>query len=142
MDIVSTSKYNRISPKKVRLLSSQLHGRGVSQALEALKFVNQKAAAMLVKAVKAASADATHNFKMNAATLIVKTIEVNGGPSLKRFTARSRGMAHPILKRSSHIRVVLTEKPVEEVKIKKQKAKIKITEQRPKLSNREKEETT
>lgn len=136
MEVATVSKYNRISPKKMRLVSSQLHGRGVNQALETLRFANKKAATMIAKAMKTALADATHNYKLNEADLIVKTIEINGGPTLKRFIARSRGMGHPILKRSSHIRVVLTEKVKEETK-KEVKKEAKVTPKADKEAKKE-----
>lgn len=84
-----------------------MRGQDPEKALEVLKYTPKAAALPLSKVIKSAVANAVHNLKMDKQKLIIKEILVNEGPTLKRFKARSRGMAHPILKRTSHIKVVL-----------------------------------
>ena len=126
MNVTATNKYIRISPKKVRTVAPNLVNMNVVQALEALRFADKKASFELSKALKTALSDATHNFRLDAAALTVKTIEIGPGPSYKRFIARSRGMGHPILKRSSHIKITLTDEP--QVKSEKSKVAKKVVE--------------
>lgn len=95
----------RISPKKVNLTAGLVRGRTVKQALDILKFTPKRSAVALYKVIASAKANAENNFKQNADNLIVKEIIVNEGPTYKRFQPVSRGRAHPILKRSSHITV-------------------------------------
>ncbi|OGY28500.1 MAG: 50S ribosomal protein L22 [Candidatus Woykebacteria bacterium RIFCSPHIGHO2_12_FULL_43_10] len=109
MEIVSSNKYIRISPRKVRLLSKKLENLPVGVAVTTLRFMPQKAAIPLIKVIKAATSDAEHNFKRDSQKLVIKKIEVNEGPTLKRSIPRSRGMSHPILKRTTHIKVTLTD---------------------------------
>lgn len=104
---MAEAKNIRKSPRKIRLVAAGLRGQNPQKALEVLKFTNKAAALPLSKVIKSALANATNNLKMDKEKLTIKEILVNEGPSLKRFKARSRGMAHPILKRTSHIRIVL-----------------------------------
>lgn len=107
MDIVAEAKNIRKSTRKVRLLAKGLRGQNPTQVLEALKFTNKAAAEPLSKVIKSAMANATNNLKMDEKKLVIKEILVNEGATLKRFKPRSRGMAHSIKKRTSHIRVIL-----------------------------------
>lgn len=104
---MAEAKNIRKSPRKIRLVADSLRGQNPEKALEVLKFTPKAAALPLSKVIKSAMANATNNLKMDKEKLIIKEILVNEGPVLKRFKARSRGMAHPILKRTSHIRIVL-----------------------------------
>ena len=107
MEVESSAKFLRISPKKIRLLAVKIEKLSVTQALTTLKFVPKKASTPLSKVIKSAAANAKNNFKLNEAKLVIKQIEVQEGPRLKRVMPRSRGMANPILKRTSHIKVTL-----------------------------------
>jgi len=117
MQITSQSLYNRISPKKIRELAKVLHGLAPTEATNRLALRSGKAGKILAKVIAAASANATNNHKLDVSTLRIKTIEVGKGPAFKRFQPVSRGMAHPYKKRTSHIKVILTqvEKKVEKV---------------------------
>ena len=86
-------------------------GKNALTTLESLKYQPKKAGLFISKVLKSAIANATNNNKLSEKKLIIKEIVVNEGQVLKRFKPRSRGMAHPILKRSSHIKVVLEETP-------------------------------
>lgn len=107
MEIKAEAKNIRKSPRKIRLVADGLRGKNPADALEVLKFTSKAAALPLSKVIKSAMSNATNNLKMDPKVLIIKEIMINEGPVLKRFQARSRGMAHPILKRGSHIRIVL-----------------------------------
>ncbi|MCL5438391.1 MAG: 50S ribosomal protein L22 [Patescibacteria group bacterium] len=107
MEIVARSKSVRISPRKIRLVASAIKNISVEKALILLSTVEKRAAIDIEKTLKSAVANAVHNGKLNKNTLLVDRIEVNEGPTLKRFRPSTRGRVHPYKKRSSHIMVVL-----------------------------------
>lgn len=96
-----------MSPRKVRLVVDIIRGMDVDKALGQLKFVRKAAARPVTKLIESAVANAVNNFKLDAADLYVKAISVDAGPTLKRFRPRAHGRAASILKRTSHINVVL-----------------------------------
>jgi large subunit ribosomal protein L22 len=102
------AKYIRISPRKVRLVADVIRHKRVDEAQTALRFIQRRAVRPVSKVLNAAIAQA-EAMKMNVDNLFVKEIYVDGGPTLKRWLPRARGMATPILKRTSHITVVLAE---------------------------------
>lgn len=106
----STQKYIRTSPRKLRLVADAVRSLTPSKALLYLKFIEKNAAEPLSKAIKAAVANAKTNFGLSADNLVFQTIDVQAGATIKRFRAVSRGQGHKILKRTSHINVVLKEK--------------------------------
>ena len=111
MEVKATLKYLRTSPRKVRIVANLIRGKGVGDALAILKFTRNGPAEPLHKLVSSALANATQgNKKIDADTLVVKSIRVDGGPTIKRFLTRSMGRANRILKRTSHITVVIGEK--------------------------------
>ena len=97
----------RISPQKARLVADQVRGLSVDRALGLLKFSDKKAAHMIYKIVYSAASNAENNYGADADDLTVKTIMVDEGPTLKRFMARAKGRGTRILKRTSHITVVV-----------------------------------
>ena len=109
MEVEAVAKNIRVSPRKARLVAESFTGKNALEALESLRFVPKKAGFTLSKVIKSAVNNATHNNKLDEKKLIIKEIVVNEGPRLKRYLPRSRGMVHPILKRSSHIKVVISE---------------------------------
>ncbi|MFP4158400.1 MAG: 50S ribosomal protein L22 [Desulfobacterales bacterium] len=109
MDVKATGKYMRISPQKVRKLVGAVKGRPVETGLNELKFMPQKAAGMVEKIVRSAVANADHNEGLDVDALVIKNVIVNEGPMLKRFRPRARGRATRILKRTSHITVIVGE---------------------------------
>lgn len=109
MKVIAEGKNIRISPRKVKLVADNLTGKNAIETLEVLRFVQKKASLPLSKVLKSAISNATNNNKLNEKKLIIKEVVVNEGPRLKRFLPRSRGMANPIIKRTSHIRVVVEE---------------------------------
>ncbi len=103
----ATHRFARISASKVRLVAKMVKGLSVEKAVSQLSFMDQKSSKMILKVLKSASANAVHNFGENLQSLVVSRLEIGEGPTLKRFRARSRGMANRINKRTSHIKVVL-----------------------------------
>lgn len=103
-------KYIRTSPRKLRLIADAIRPLTPVQALEHLKFVEKSAATPMYKAIKTALANAKTNFGKNPNSLVFQELDVQTGFTIKRFRAVSRGSAHHIMKRTSHIRVVLKEK--------------------------------
>jgi len=103
-------KHIRISPQKVRGVINLIRGKQVGKAVAILKFGTRRASLPLLKMVNSAVANAKQKGGVDPDNLFIKKIVVDNGPTMKRFRARSRGMAHRILKRSCHISVELGEK--------------------------------
>lgn len=99
----------RISPQKARLVADIIRGQHVESALNNLKFMPKKGARIIRKVVESALANASQNESIDVDTLYVKKVFVDGGPMLRRIRPRAMGRATRILKRSSHITVVLDE---------------------------------
>lgn len=99
----------RISPQKVRQIVGAVKGKPVESGLNVLKFMPQKAAQMVEKIVRSAVANADQNPDIDVDSLVIKGIIVDEGPMLKRFRPRARGRASRILKRTSHITVIVGE---------------------------------
>lgn len=109
MEIRAETKYVRISPSKARDLARAITGLPVPRALEVTRFTRRKAASLLDKTLRSAVANAENNDGLAAADLFVKCAVVEEGPVIKRFWPRARGMASPIQKRTSHLKIVLTD---------------------------------
>ena len=109
MEAKAVARFIRISPQKARLVADTIRGKDVETAINTLRFMPKKGARIIRKLVESALANAGQNEAIDVDTLYVKTIFVDGGPSLKRIQPRSMGRANRILKRSSHITVVLDE---------------------------------
>ncbi len=104
----------RQSPRKVRLVADTLRGKKVNDAFVTLQFLNKRASSPLNDLLKSAKANAK-NLNMNEENLFVKEISVNEGPIMYRRRARARGSAAPIRKRTSHVSLVLEEKPMKTI---------------------------
>ena len=109
MEVRSIYKYARISPFKVREVTREIQGLPVSAALDLLAFTPKKAAFLINKTLKSAIANAENNANLKVDGLVVKEAVVGEGPTFKRMMARARGSGSRILKRMSHIRIVLTD---------------------------------
>jgi large subunit ribosomal protein L22 len=109
MEVQSTYRYAKISPFKAREVTRAIQGLPVSAALDVVAFSPKKAAAMISKTLKSAVANAENNANLRVDGLVVKEAIVGEGPTMKRMRARARGSGSRILKRSSHIRIVLTD---------------------------------
>lgn len=110
MEVRAVSKYLRISPRKARLVADLIRSKNVGEALTILKFTPKKGARYISKTLRSAVANAENTNAMDMDNLYVKAIYVNEGPRLKRWRPRAMGRATQILKRTSHITVVLGER--------------------------------
>ncbi|KAA1226464.1 50S ribosomal protein L22 [Vibrio cholerae] len=110
MEAIAKYNFARISPQKARLVADQIRGKSVDQALELLTFSNKKAAELVKKVLESAIANAEHNEGADIDDLRVAKIFVDEGPVMKRIMPRAKGRADRILKRSSHITVVVADR--------------------------------
>ena len=133
MEVRSTFKYARISPFKAREVTREIQGLPVSAALDLLAFTPKKAAFLIGKTLKSAIANAENNANLKPDGLVVKEAVVGEGPTLKRIMARARGSASGILKRTSHIRIVLSD----EIRIETRETRRAKREQEKKAAKKE-----
>jgi large subunit ribosomal protein L22 len=110
-EIRAVARYVRISPQKVRRLIHCVKGETVENGLNQLSFMPQKGARLIKKTLESAVANAEEK-DMDVDLLVIKNILVDQGPTMKRFKPRARGRATRILKRSSHITVILEQQAV------------------------------
>ena len=109
MDKQAVLKYQRISAQKCRLVANSIRGLKVDKALEFLEFNNKKASQMILKVLESAIANAENNNSLDIDELKVKNILIDEGPTGKRYMPRARGRVNQILKRSSHITVIVSD---------------------------------
>jgi large subunit ribosomal protein L22 len=109
MEVRATYKYAKVSPFKAREITREIQGLPVSAALDLVAYSPKKAALLINKTLKSAVANAENNANLKVDGLVVKEAIVGEGPTMKRMMARARGSGSRILKRSSHIRIVLTD---------------------------------
>lgn len=110
VEVRAVAKYIRMSPRKVRLVVDLVRGRDVEEALTMLRFTPKAAARVVAKVIASASANADEAYGISSDELYISDIRADAGPTLKRGRAGARGRYKPILKRSSHITVVLAER--------------------------------
>ena len=110
MEAKASVQMIRIAPRKVRLVLDLVRGKDYNHAVAILKNLNRGAAKEVLKVINSCKANAEHNFNMDVNKLYVKTAMVCEGPTLKRFRARAKGSASSIMKRTSHITIVVAEK--------------------------------
>lgn len=107
METAARLKFARISPQKCRLVADQVRGLSVEKALETLKFSPKKAAKIVGKVLESAIANAEHNEGADIDELSVTQIYIDEGPTMKRIRPRAKGRANRILKRTSHITLMV-----------------------------------
>ena len=110
MESKAVAKYVRIAPRKVRVVMDLIRGKNVAEAFAILKFTPKAGAVVVEKVLRSAVANAENNFDMDVDKLYVSSAFVDQGPTLKRIHPRSRGQAFKILKRTSHVTIVVNEK--------------------------------
>lgn len=110
MKVRAELNYLRIAPRKVRLVSGLIRGMTIQKAEAELRFLPKRSSLPLLKLLKSAVANAEHNFNLEKQGLVISEIRVDQGPVLKRFRARAFGKAAQILKRTSHVSLVLESK--------------------------------
>ena len=103
----STHRFARIAPRKARLVADMIRGLGVDQALTALELSKKRAAWYYKAVLKTAIAE---EGEADVTSLFVSDSRADEGPTIKRWRPKDRGRAHPILKRTSHLRIVLDER--------------------------------
>ncbi len=100
----------RIAPRKVRVVVDQIRGKSAAEALDILRFTAKKAGENMGTLLDSAVSNATTDHGMDADALYVSEVYVDQGPSLKRWTPRAHGRATRILKKTSHVTLVLGER--------------------------------
>lgn len=121
MDVHASLRHLRMAPRKVRLVVDLIRGISVEEAEKRLNFLKKDAARPVLKLLQSAIANAEHNFKLERSRLMVKTIAVDAGTTLKRFRPRAMGRSAPIRKRTSHITLIVA--PADEMPISKKAAR-------------------
>lgn len=112
MEVKAIAKDTGVSAYKIRPLVDMVRGKKVDEALTILKFAPSPLARVVAKVVKSAAANAENNFQMTPSDLKIVSIVADEARSMKRYRPRARGRASPILKRSSHITVIVAEQEV------------------------------
>ncbi len=107
MKVSATQKHARMSPRKLRPYARMIQGMTADRAQQQLAFAVGKAPVIIGDVLKSAIANATHNLQISASDLKVVSILINQGLVMKRFMPVSKGMAHPILKRTAHVTVTV-----------------------------------
>ena len=110
MEAKACAKHIRISPRKARQVVDLIRGKSVQEAYSILKFTPHKGSAIVTKVLKSAVANAENNFNMEKDNLYVSECYVCPGPIMKRIMPRDHGKAFRILKRTSHVTIVVKEK--------------------------------
>jgi large subunit ribosomal protein L22 len=128
MQVKSSYKFARISAFKAREVTRAIQGLPATDALDILRFTPKKAALLVIKTLKSAIANAENNNNLSAANLVVQEAIVGEGPTFKRSQPKARGSAGPIRKRTSHIRITLTD----EIEIKRRDTAAKTKKPRSK----------
>jgi len=109
MEALAKHRFARTSPQKARLVADQIRGLHVEKALEVLSYSTKKAADLIKKVLESAIANAEHNDGADIDELVVVKVFVDEGPTMKRIKPRAKGRADRVLKRSSHITVVVAD---------------------------------
>ena len=109
MDVFAKAKNIHVGPRKTRRVAKLIVGHSVVRALTQLKFLPHHSARVLEDVLKSAIANAKHNFKLSQDALYVRSALIDAATPLKRFRPRQRGRAFPILKRISHVTVIVSD---------------------------------
>jgi large subunit ribosomal protein L22 len=123
MQASATARYVRLTPRKVRFVLDTIRGKYAQDALDQLRFTPNFAADEIANVLRSAIANAEHNYNMDTQYLKVVRCFVDPGPTLKRVQPRAQGRAYRILKRTSHITVIVEEASAPVVKTGKRKEK-------------------
>jgi large subunit ribosomal protein L22 len=110
VEVKARAKFIRTSPRKARMVTELVNGRGIEEALNILAFTKRAPAKIITKLLKSAVANADQMKNIDVDTLFIKQITVDQGPTMKRYRPRAMGRATMIRRRMSHITVVLEER--------------------------------
>ncbi|WP_343183489.1 50S ribosomal protein L22 [Buchnera aphidicola] len=109
MKIIAKYKKSRSSAQKLRLIADVIRGKKVDQAIDILNFSKKKASMLIKKVLESAISNAEHNYGLDIDLLNINKILIDEGPTMKRMMPRAKGRADQILKRTSHITIVLSD---------------------------------
>ena len=110
MEAKAHARYVRLAPRKARAVVDLIRSKDVDEALSILRYTPRRAAGVVAKVVSSAAANAENNLEMKRGSLYVDQAYVDEGPTMKRIQPRARGRRFMILKRTSHITVVVKER--------------------------------
>ncbi|WGI36583.1 50S ribosomal protein L22 [Mesomycoplasma lagogenitalium] len=110
MESVAKVKMQRVSPRKARLVADLFRYKNTEEALSILHNTNKKSSKLFIKLLNSAIAGAVNNKGMDGNSLYVSDVQVNEGPTYKRFQPRSKGTAYSIFKRTSHLSITVKER--------------------------------
>ena len=113
MEVQASARNLGMSPRKTRLITERLPGLSIDQALALLRYVQSPHARSISKIVLSAAANAENNFNLDVDDMVIKRAYCDEGRTQRRFRPRSRGRVSPILKRSTHVTIVLDEREAE-----------------------------
>lgn len=131
METRSIYRFARISAFKAREVTREIQGLPVQQALDLLAFTPKKAAGLVAKTLKSAVANAENNHQARTDRLVIREAVVGEGPTFNRFQPKARGSAGPIRKRTSHIRIIVTDEIEVPSRGQKPSAKKKTSAKKP-----------
>jgi large subunit ribosomal protein L22 len=117
MQVRAIAKSVKMSPRKVRLIADAIRSLTIEEALLVLDATQKRASAPIAKTLLSAVANAVANNNLDKDNLMIESVMVNEGQAMKRFHPSSRGRVHPYKKKSSHITIVLKEKPVKKASV-------------------------
>lgn len=107
MQAKAVAKYVRVSPRKARIVVDKIRGKEVLDAQDILRFNERAISEVVSKVVASAAANAEHKYGVRPESLVIKEAYVDEGPTMKRYRPRAKGSASPIMKRTSHITVIV-----------------------------------
>lgn len=107
MQAKAVAKYVRVSPRKARIVVDKIRGKEVVDALDILRFNERAISEVVSKVVASAAANAENKYGVRPESLVVKAAYVDEGPTMKRYRPRAKGSASPIMKRTSHITIIV-----------------------------------
>jgi large subunit ribosomal protein L22 len=110
MEVRASAQRVRISPRKARLVIDLVRGKRVTEAIEIMKFLPNKAAVDVEKLLKSVSANAENNYDLDPEDLWIKAIYADDAPQMRRFKPKARGRVGKIIRRSTHITVIAEER--------------------------------
>jgi large subunit ribosomal protein L22 len=128
MQVTARLNNLRMTPRKVRLVTGLVDGMDAKTAQSQLRFMNKKAAGIVLKLLNSGLANAKHNFNLDENNFYISSLQVQPGPSLKRWLPRAMGRATPILKRTCNINLILEEKTPSKKAVSGRKKKPKVEE--------------
>lgn len=132
MKIIATQKNVRQAPRKVRLVANSIKELSLTDALKQLAVIERRASLVVLKVVKQAIANAMNNHQLLFENLAIQSIEVTPGATYKRWNPVSRGRAHSIFKRTSHVKVILETQDEKKAAVKETEVVAKKTAAKPK----------